>query len=68
MAPKVDKAPPTFVLGRSKVSEALIAEFVVSGFIKKGKVEPLVPRLLLLLAPKRLSFSGIFSLLDFVFH
>jgi hypothetical protein len=37
MAPTTNKAPPTFVFGRSKVSEALIAEFVTSGFIKDGK-------------------------------
>jgi hypothetical protein len=37
MAPKADRAPPTFVFGRSKVSEGLLAEFVTSGFTKEGK-------------------------------
>jgi hypothetical protein len=37
MAPKAERAPPTFVFGRCKVSEALLAEFVTSGFIKEGK-------------------------------
>jgi hypothetical protein len=67
MAPKADKAPPTFVFGRSKVSEAHVAKFVTSGFIKEGKgrapgleTTPTPP-------PKRWLISGIYLPLDFVF-
>jgi hypothetical protein len=41
MAPKADKAPPTFFFGQSKVSEAPVAEFVTSASLRKEKVEPL---------------------------
>jgi hypothetical protein len=37
MAPKADKAPATFVFGRNRVFEDLIAEYETLGYIKKGK-------------------------------